>query len=181
MSNLLQERRKHKIKILISNKNNINKIQTISAAPQNEPPQSSNCNNKVIHVEFVAKYIMCHGREWIHEIIINEKQLNYSQETIDHVIKVIQCTMKKQCENNNTKVVPLPISQSKICRVVVPKNPQELQTESVIIDGKKYVDDEIRKKAAEMLESKNPLKKCWICPKCGLTLDDKQSFTAHIK
>lgn len=67
---------------------------------------------KVIDVEFTANYIISHGIEWIHEINVNDDQLQlYSQETIDHILEAIQSTMKKQCDIHNSKVNPLPMPQ----------------------------------------------------------------------
>jgi len=67
--------------------------------------------SKVIEVEFIANYIINHGVEWVHEISVDEDQLQtYSQETIDHILEVIRSTMKKQCDIHNSKVFPLPMS-----------------------------------------------------------------------
>lgn len=56
--------------------------------------------------------------------------------------------MKKQCETNNSKVVPSTIAPLNIGRVVVSSNQQHILTKSVIIKGKKQVNDEVPKKAA---------------------------------
>lgn len=55
----------------------------------------------------MANYIINHGVEWVHEITVDEDQLQtYSQETVDHILEVIRSTMKKQCDIHNSKVFP---------------------------------------------------------------------------
>ncbi|XP_050438114.1 uncharacterized protein LOC126844193 isoform X2 [Adelges cooleyi] len=168
------ESRMHKIKILIADKQYIN----AHAVPI--PHQRSSNNNKIIEVEFKADYILCHGREWVHGIHVDVKQLEYTQETIDQILQVIKVTMKKQCAETNSKMTPLPISSSSLERCIS-RQANNMRTESVIIDAKKQINDEIKKKAAEMLMKKEPLKRGWICKKCGLKLETRQSFIAHTR
>lgn len=85
--------------------------------------------------------------------------------------------MKKQCEKNNSKVIPLVLDPSQLDRVMVSRNQQQMRTESVIINGNKRVDDKTHKQ-----DIKTPLKKKWVCAVCGLNFENKQLFfTSHIK
>lgn len=174
----LQESRIHKIKILLATKISNVEGNPSSANDHNKEQCFNKSNtNKVIDVEFTSHYIICHGREWIHKISIDNSQLKYSQGTINHILEVIRSTMKKQCEKNNSKVVPLVLDPSQLDRVMVSRNQQQIRTESVIINGKKYVDDKIHKQ-----DIKTSLKKNLVCTECGLNFENKQlSFTSHIK
>lgn len=165
---------------MISTKTNNIKNNAFLTENNNEK-QCLNVNNKVIYIEFMAEYVICHGREWIYEIKVDVNQLKYSQETIDHILEVICSTMKKQCETNNSKVVPLPISPLNLDRVVVSNNQHHIRTKSVIINGKEQVDDEVRKKAAEILKKKELIKRNLICKTCGMKLESIVSYTRHIK
>lgn len=89
--------------------------------------------------------------------------------------------MKKQCEKNNAQVVPLPIPPIYLDRALVPHSKQNIRTESVIINGKKHDNDEIKKKNSEMLKTKEPLTKWWSCNKCNAQFDNKHSFVVHFR
>ncbi|XP_050527505.1 zinc finger protein 624-like isoform X2 [Daktulosphaira vitifoliae] len=173
-SNFIQkESRKHKIKILIPGKNN--KVSCV----ESKKPSNITDKNKIIEIEFLANYIICHGKEWVHEIHVSESQLKYSQNTIDQILEVIKVTMNKQCQNNNSKVVPLTILPSCLERVVLPKN--SIRTDPINDDYTNQINDEIRIKAAEILIKRKSMKKGWICKKCGLKLDSRQLLIAHVR
>lgn len=175
---LFQESRIHKIKILLATKiSNVEENKVSTNDYSKEQCFNKSNTNKVIDVEFTSHYIICHGKEWIHKINIDKNQLKYSQGTINHILEIIRSTMKKQCDINNSKVVPLVLDPSQLDRVMVSRNQQQMRTESVIINGKQHVDDKTQKQDTE-----NLLKKNLICTVCGMNFDNKKlSFTSHIK
>lgn len=174
---LLQESRIHKIKILLSPKiNNAKENLSLIKDHNNEPSIDESNTNKVIEVEFTSHYIICHGREWIHKIIIENNQLKYSQRTVKHILEIIHSTMKKQCEKKNSTVVPLVLNPSQLDRVMISRKQQQMRTESVIIDGQKHLDDKINKQSVE-----KSLKKYLVCTICGLNFENKRSYIKHIK
>lgn len=120
----------------------------------------------------MAKYIICNGKEWIYEIDINENELKYSKETIDQILLVIRTTMANQCEQNNSKL-NASAKSSKCLEKVIPQNNLQVQI--------KTSNDELDKKAADILEKKITFKEALTCEKCDLQLDSKELLIDHVK
>lgn len=132
-------------------------------------------NEKGIYVKFMAKYIIDRDIERIDEIHISKDELKYSKEIIDQILKLIYDTMKNLSEKNNSKIVPLPILPLHLDSKITPC--QQVQTTPIIIDGKEHLNIKIHGGTNES----EPLKKTWVCHRCGLKLNNKEYYTTHIK
>jgi len=164
---------------MISTKINDSKIyESIDIHNVNKPFTST---NNIIDVEFEVKYAICHGKEWIQEINIDKSKLKYSQETIDQIIKVISCTMKKQSTTYNSNVAPSTLLPLCLDKDVISQNKKQIQTESIINDETKLVVDKVINKDTVILKKIVRRKKSWLCEKCDLKLDDRQSLIKHHK
>lgn len=93
----------------------------------------------LIEVEYQANFIVCHGKEWIYDIIFDDNQLNYPQETVEHITKVINDTMRKRCEEKNSQMDSLPILPSHLPNDLVLSDEQQVGRESIIFSGEKHV------------------------------------------
>lgn len=163
----LQARRKHQIKILISTKpNNNDELKTNS--------NDKHLTNKVVNIEFIADYVISNYKEWIHAIIIDNDELKtFSQETINHILEVIRTTMKKQCNNQNSKADVLPLPILNLDKNVTSQD-EKGQTKTDIKNKKNLYGKKIKTPNIKEIQK-------YTCKRCDLKMNSKKSFGSYIK